>query len=125
MVMRYHGGGVGHLGMRFDPAIYEGPGQAEDAESLPDSPIPEPRAAVNKAAVNEAVDSDSSKSDGEDFIHEQREMTDESEEEQDGQEEEQEGLDVQGKQELARGEGDEDIVTITEDDPRLYGFDEA
>jgi hypothetical protein len=119
MVLRYHGGGVGHLGMRFDPAIYEGPGQAEDAESLLDSPIPEPQAAVNEAAVNEVVNSDSSKSNGKDFIHEQREMTDESEEE------EQEGLDVQGKQELARGEGDEDIVTITEDDPRLYGFDEA
>jgi hypothetical protein len=117
MVMRYHGGGVGHLGMRFDLATYEGPGPAGDAEDLQDLPAPEPQ-----AADSEAADSDSSKSDMEDFIHEQREVTEEEDEDEDEEEEE---TAVKDKQEPDRDEGDEDIVVINEDDPCLYGFDEA
>jgi hypothetical protein len=119
MIMRYQGGGVGHLGMRYDPSIYEGGRPINDSSDDEDTPAPEPQ-----TGADEDADSDSSKSDAEDFIHEQRG--------DDGEELEEDNEDEEGKE--TKGEegpdttndGEEDIVGLdNEDDPGVFGFAEA
>jgi hypothetical protein len=120
MIMRYQGGGVGHLGMRYDPSIYEGGRPINDSSDDEDTPAPEPQ-----TGADEDTDSDSSKSDAEDFIHEQR--GDSGEELEEDDEDKGEGKESKGEEgPNTTNDGEEDIGGVDdEDDPGVYGFAEA